>query len=634
LWLKDGLEGIRAVSMAGKNFLREQSVSEDDLIACELVLVEACNNAVLYSPDQGRNHAIETRIFCEAELIELHVIDHTRGFEWPEKIELPAEDEEHGRGLFLIQSMMDEVLYLRGNLENRLVMKKRRTPRATVAQAAAAPQPSSRAKGPEAPTLTSSRANVPREALKGRLESGSQKTEPSKLKAVEQKLAMSEQVIGAMAREISFRSEELAALLRSTSELGRTTKLENFSQRLLNDLLHISAADWFVLRLVPRNEARLVVTNASRVELELPPLPLNPDAMAAECRAANNREDILFHEGEQLAEGDPLAEAALNCSGIIRPIVVDDKLLGTLALGRKSDCSPLTTDQIQVVQTFADFLALHVENSRLQQEQVDSRIVAHELEIARNIQQSLLPVKFPRVPGFGLSGFCLSARQVGGDFYDVVSLAEDRVLMIVADVMGKGVPAALFAATMHTLVRTMTEWTDRPAEMLARMNRFLYHELSGVDMFITAQLVLVDAGREQLTLASAGHCPLLTCNEAAEITTHTCDGMPLGILPDLSFEERVISLKDCRCALLYTDGLTDARNSHGEFYGQERLTTWLHEHALKGQSAVQLSYAFLRDLKAFQAHVTSPDDQTFLVLAKEPDEQDAWSEHNLVMSAG
>ena len=562
------------------------------------------------------------------------MIDHTRGFDWPEQIELPAEDEEHGRGLFIIKSMMDEVLYLRGNPENRLVMKKRRTHGLALPHAAATAEPVSRNKAPEAPTLTSSRANPTPVEQRGRLENGLQKAEPSKLKAVEQKLALSEQVIGAMAREISFRSEELAALLRSTSELGRTTKLENFSQRLLNDLLHISAADWFVLRLVPRNEAKLVVANASRVDLELPPLSLNPDAMAAECRAANNREDILFHNGLPLPEGDPLGKSALNCAGIIRPIVVDDKLLGTLALGRKSDCAPLTDDQIQVVRTFADFLALHVENSRLQQEQVDSRIVAHELEIARNIQQSLLPVKFPRVPGFGLSGFCLSARQVGGDFYDVVSLAKDRVLMIVADVMGKGVPAALFAATMHTLVRTMTEWTHRPAEMLARMNRFLYHELSGVDMFITAQLVLVDAGREQITLASAGHCPLLTCSEAGEITAHSCDGMPLGILPDLTFEERIISLKDCRCALLYTDGLTDARNAHGEFYGQERLTAWLHENALSGQSAVQLSYAFLRDLKAFQAHVTSPDDQTFLVIAKEPDEHEAWSEQNLVMSAG
>src|SRR6185503_15833404 len=126
-------------------------------------------------------------------------------------------------------------------------------------------------------------------------------------------------------------------------------------------------------------------------------------------------------------------------------------------------------------------------------------------EIARNIQQSLLPKAFPALSGYELAGFCRSARQVGGDFYDVLPLGEDLVLLVVADVMGKGVPAALFAATLRTLVRTTAEWTQRPSELLARINRLMFDELSSVDMFITAQLVLVDTRQKQLTVAAAGH---------------------------------------------------------------------------------------------------------------------------------
>ncbi len=229
----------------------------------------------------------------------------------------------------------------------------------------------------------------------------------------------------------------------------------------------------------------------------------------------------------------------------------------------------------------------------------------------------MLPIKFPHIHGFGLSGFCLSARQVGGDFYDVLPLDDGRLLLVVADVMGKGVPAAMFAATLHTLVRIMTEWTDQPAELLSRMNKFMYQELSAVDMFITVQLALVDAPNDRLTVASAGHCPLLLNTTRGELQALSPEGMPLGILPEAVFEEASVKLSDCACALLYTDGLTDARNAHGEFYGQERLLAWVKENSQHGQTAVQLSYAFLRDLKSFEAQVSSYDDQTFLVLAKE-----------------
>src|SRR5205823_14500765 len=111
----------------------------------------------------------------------------------------------------------------------------------------------------------------------------------------------------------------------------------------------------------------------------------------------------------------------------------------------------------QVINSMARELYTQIVSARAQQEEVDGRLLAHELEIARKIQHSLLPKTFPALPGFGLSGVCLSARQVGGDFYDVLPISSDTVLLVVADVMGKGVPAALFAATLRTLLRTRSE---------------------------------------------------------------------------------------------------------------------------------------------------------------------------------
>src|SRR2546423_5307124 len=260
-------------------------------------------------------------------------------------------------------------------------------------------------------------------------------------------------------------------------------------------------------------------------------------------------------------------------------------ILGPVAVGRSSSAPAFSQEQVEVIRTFTEFLAMQLVNADLQRRELDLQITARELEIARNIQESLLPRYFPPIPGFGLAGFCLSARHVGGDFYDVFEVARGRVLLVVADVMGKGIPAALFAATLHTLTRTMSEWTHEPAELLGRINRQMFEELSAVDMFITAQLVLLDTEKHSLTVASAGHCPLLIATKSGSTIACAPDGVPLGILPQAIFREQTIDLEDCSCALLYTDGLTEARNTHGEFFGEPRLENWLRESAGQRRTA-------------------------------------------------
>jgi serine phosphatase RsbU (regulator of sigma subunit) len=439
---------------------------------------------------------------------------------------------------------------------------------------------------------------------------------PHRLAEVEQKLALSEHVIGTMAKEICFRSEELAAIFRSTSELGRANDIETFSERLLNDLLRLTGADWFILRLLPKDGQKLILANASTPGVALPPVDLSSEH-CAEAKAALLKKDILFDENQPLAPNDLLAAAHPGSSGLAKPIFMGQTILGTLAIGRNGNHPRFSADQIGVIYTFSEFLAIQIINIRLQQEHLDHRVTTRELEIARNIQQSLVPKHFPKLQGYGLSGFCLSARQVGGDFFDVLPLTEEKVLLIVADVMGKGVPAALFAATLHTLIRTMAEWTHRPVELLERVNRLIYDELSGVDMFITAQIVLADTRKRRLVVANAGHCPLLITRRDNSIEAISPEGMPLGILPDVAFEHVVVPFADCTSAVLYTDGLTEARNAHGEFFGQERLLEWLKQNQSPKQTALGLSEAFLAELKSFQGRVALSDDQTFLVLAEE-----------------
>ena len=186
-----------------------------------------------------------------------------------------------------------------------------------------------------------------------------------------------------------------------------------------------------------------------------------------------------------------------------------DQLVGTATLGRLAANKPFTAAQVNLLHTFVDFLAIQIVNARLLDERTAARVTRRELEIAAEIQRSLLPAQLPACPPFALAAACQNALQVGGDFYDAIPAGNGAVLLVIADVMGKGVPAALFAAVLRSTIRSMPQLFSQPGELLGAANKILFPDLSRVDMFITAMLVYLDPRRGKMISASAGHCPLL-----------------------------------------------------------------------------------------------------------------------------
>ncbi|MDB6112401.1 MAG: Protein serine/threonine phosphatase, partial [Pedosphaera sp.] len=479
LSLECDLPAVRAAAQTVHGFLAEQGWTADDLMSLDLALVEACNNAVRYADDAGRKRPIGLEVISEAGQVEFRVHDHTPGFEWPEKISLPAPESEGGRGLYLISSLMDSAGYFRGRGENTLVMRKVRSTHGQTSLTGTAASPENQAR----------------------------------------KLAENEQVISEMVEELSSCYESLSAIFRYSTDPGKTGSLKEFAQRLLGDLSQIVTADWFILRLIPKGESRLVVLAASEPGLELEPLLLPTSGTPSpfiEIEAALTRQRVWFGPQRQWGVEPLLAQAKPDATGVVLPVLLGDQLLGTLMLGKSAarNLSSLqgnlgfTARQANVINTFTEFLAIQIANARFQEEQFHRRLVTHELEIANNIQRSLLLTSLPQDPGFSLDGFCRSAHEVGGDFYDVLKVNDHSLLLVIADVMGKGIPAAMFAAILRTLLRAAPELTHRPGALLERVNHLLFPELSGVDMFITAQLACIDARTRKIVLASAGHCPL------------------------------------------------------------------------------------------------------------------------------
>lgn len=219
------------------------------------------------------------------------------------------------------------------------------------------------------------------------------------------------------------------------------------------------------------------------------------------------------------------------------------------------------------------------------------------------------------IPALSFSGFC--SHETGGDFYDALPLPGDRLLVVVADAMGKGAVASRYASSLRLLVQLVMEWTTEPADLLRQLNRLLYEELSQRDVFITAQAALLDARRQALTLASAGHCPMLLARGSARLQAHAPDGLPLGILPSSQYEAQTLPLEPAGCALFYTDGVTESRNLHGELYGQARLERWLADHCERSESAEKLQKGLRAELSSFRAGLPARDDETFLFVVEQ-----------------
>ena len=419
--------------------------------------------------------------------------------------------------------------------------------------------------------------------------------------------------------EVSSCYESLSAIFRYSTEQSKIKDLRKFARRLLADLAVIVGAEWFVFRTV-QGQTQIEVLAASESALDLSSIVFRGEKVDGgflEAEAAITRKPVWFDENRELAAADPL-RLKPRSRGIVFPVFVGENLVGTLTMGKgaKPGSSPgrtFTASQTNVIATFAQFLAIQIVNARLQEEVVANRIIARELEIAGSIQRSLLLKDLPQLPGFELAALCRSAHQVGGDFYDILKPSEDTALLVIADVMGKGVLAAMFAAILRAVLRATPELNSQPAALLTRVNQLLFDELSGVDMFITAHLVFVDAKARKLVVGSAGHCPLLVA-DGSGLKSLSPEGMPLGILADTVFANETVELPmNCR-VLLYTDGLTEAMDAAGERYGQDRLTDWFKKSQSEGRSARALQEELANKLTQFQLKTGLNDDQTFLIM--------------------
>lgn len=305
-------------------------------------------------------------------------------------------------------------------------------------------------------------------------------------------------------------------------------------------------------------------------------------------------------------------EAPRNGFELRIPLEGSKGRLGWLLLGKKMSDEPYTKGDLRLLESVAAQAALTLDNGRLAREvatqMAHREVLEHELAIAREVQERLLPQRKPLVPGLDYAGLCRPASSVGGDCYEHMLDSRGSLWMAIGDVAGKGVPAALLMAGVNAALRGLLAADVRePAEMMTLLNRVLY-ESTPRNRFVTLFLARFDPDTSQLVYSSGGHNPMLLRRDCGDTEWLATKGVGLGLTAQSAYRQASVHLARGDVFVMYTDGVTEARSAGGEEFGEQRLVA-----ALQGRGALGMTGRVLEAIDEFSQGAPQHDDITLLI---------------------
>ncbi|HEX3050309.1 MAG TPA: SpoIIE family protein phosphatase [Aggregatilineaceae bacterium] len=304
---------------------------------------------------------------------------------------------------------------------------------------------------------------------------------------------------------------------------------------------------------------------------------------------------VYLEEASAVVEVDhiPLASPgvdALKNAGVklVVPLIAQGQLIGVLSLGERQSGADYSTDDQRLLSNLSTDAASALRVAQLVQQQEfharERERIDQELKIARLIQQTLLPKELPALDGWRMAAYYQPAREVGGDFYDLLALKDGRLGIVIGDVTDKGIPAALVMATTRAILRMMGQQCSSPGEVLSNANNALCPDMPR-NMFVTCLYAILNPITGHLRYANAGHgAPYRRSKHGVDELM--ARGMPLGLMPEMQYEEQETTLKPGETVLFYSDGLIEAHNPQGQMLGFDGLQTLLATYDDNGKGQI------------------------------------------------
>jgi len=304
-----------------------------------------------------------------------------------------------------------------------------------------------------------------------------------------------------------------------------------------------------------------------------------------------------------------------NRSMVLVPLIVQNEVLGVMAVLNRETATPFDAEDQAILQSLADHAAFAIRNAAMVAELAEKERLDRELQIARQIQQQLLPRECPQLPGFDLAALGVAALEVGGDYYDFFWINDHRLGIVVADVSGKGIPAAMTMAIIRSIFRSQAREGRSAREVVTATNAIVSPDLRQ-DMFVTAFYGILDVHTRTLTWCRAGHEPVLCVQANGQLQVIAPGGVALGLAEKQLFEDTVeehqFRFSSGDVVLVYTDGITEAMNPSGEEFGLERLKATIASDGFT--DGASLVARVERALHAFVGQAPQHDDMTMVVV--------------------
>ena len=341
---------------------------------------------------------------------------------------------------------------------------------------------------------------------------------------------------------------------------------------------------------VPTNILQQAASNPAELEnyLRLHAIPPGEGIIG---RVWQTREPVLLTDLANAPELAGLRGTSLGAASVmVTPLLYGKQNMGVLALGNGPATPSFTPSDFVVFKSIAEQSAFALYNAIIYSEANEKKRLDHDLEIARDIQRILLPSEAPVIPGFEISGINIPARHVSGDYFDYLTVDNDKLGVAIADVSGKGVPASIIMAICRSVLRSQAAGNPSPADVLQKVNRQLYPDIKE-DMFISMAYLILDHVQGTVMLSRAGHdAPILFDNATGTATPVKPPGMVLGIDSGSVFDritgDFALTLNRGDCLLLYTDGVTEALDANGDEFGPDRMIESVRASAPEGAPAV------------------------------------------------
>lgn len=421
--------------------------------------------------------------------------------------------------------------------------------------------------------------------------------------------------LGPLTAETKFR-----LLLQISQKISGTLDLDEILSHILDTVrtvVHYDAAGIFILtRADPYARRRPShQTIAGMVSRGFEPRPLESDPMLLSGKGIIGH---VIRTGQCVVAPDVRTNAhyvegrAPTLSEIAVPIVTEGRPIGALNL--ESDVLAEYTDaDVETLRFFAEAVAISIEKALLHRQVLEKRRIEDQLQVAHAVQSRLLPARPPDVAGYDLAGISIPTFEIGGDYFDYFRLGHDRLGLVVADVAGKGIPAALIMATFRALVRTRAQDEADLSQMVGAVNRLLI-ESTGLPAFVTTVYGTLDVDTGRFAYANCGHNPPLLVRADGRAEELQLGGPFLGVFEEARYVAGSVTLQAGDLLVLYTDGVVDATSADGDEFGTARLAATVH--TARHRPVGEVLDAAVRATRDFSGAEAYQDDFTLVVVRR------------------